>query len=250
MCLAIPMRITAIDGQMATIELDGLTQRASLLLVPEALVGDFVLCTPAAPSPCSPKRTRKRRSTCSARSAPSRQTLERPGAESELTRRTDRQAAARVPRLAAALAEAAGAAASPSWKSAARTPWPSPATGCASFCREGIRLVSGPGCPVCVTAMPRHRHASSPWHVCPRSRCAPSATWCACRPRARTLAARARRRGRRARRLLGRSTPSTSPSPSPTARSSSPASASRPPRPRSPPPSSPRASGASPTSAC
>jgi hydrogenase expression/formation protein HypC len=43
MCLAIPMRITAVDGEMATIELEGLTQRASLMLVPEAAIGDYVL---------------------------------------------------------------------------------------------------------------------------------------------------------------------------------------------------------------
>jgi hydrogenase expression/formation protein HypC len=43
MCLAIPMRITAIDGTMATIEIDGLTQRASLMLVPDAEIGDYVL---------------------------------------------------------------------------------------------------------------------------------------------------------------------------------------------------------------
>jgi hydrogenase expression/formation protein HypC len=43
MCLAIPMRITAIDGKIATIELDGLSQRASLMLLPSAAVGDYVL---------------------------------------------------------------------------------------------------------------------------------------------------------------------------------------------------------------
>lgn len=43
MCLAVPMRIAAIEGSTATIELDGLTQRASLMLVPEAVVGDYVL---------------------------------------------------------------------------------------------------------------------------------------------------------------------------------------------------------------
>jgi hydrogenase expression/formation protein HypC len=43
MCLAIPMRITAIDGTIATIELDGLSQRASLMLLPSASVGDWVL---------------------------------------------------------------------------------------------------------------------------------------------------------------------------------------------------------------
>jgi hydrogenase expression/formation protein HypC len=43
MCLAIPMRITAIEGKMATIEVDGLSQRASLLLLPSAEIGDYVL---------------------------------------------------------------------------------------------------------------------------------------------------------------------------------------------------------------
>jgi hydrogenase expression/formation protein HypC len=42
-CLAIPMRITAIDGPAATIEADGLVQRTNLMLVPDAVVGDFVL---------------------------------------------------------------------------------------------------------------------------------------------------------------------------------------------------------------
>ena len=43
MCLAIPMRITATDGAAATIEVDGLVQTTSLMLVPDARVGDFVL---------------------------------------------------------------------------------------------------------------------------------------------------------------------------------------------------------------
>jgi hydrogenase expression/formation protein HypC len=43
MCLAIPMCITAVEDDMATIELEGLVQRASLLLVPDARVGDYVL---------------------------------------------------------------------------------------------------------------------------------------------------------------------------------------------------------------
>ena len=43
MCLALPMRITAIDGTLATIAAAGLEQRASLMLVPEAEVGDYVL---------------------------------------------------------------------------------------------------------------------------------------------------------------------------------------------------------------
>ncbi len=43
MCLAIPMRITATDGTAATIAADGLVQKTSLMLVPDARVGDFVL---------------------------------------------------------------------------------------------------------------------------------------------------------------------------------------------------------------
>lgn len=43
MCLALPMRITAIDGQLATIVAEGLEQRASVVLVPDAGIGDYVL---------------------------------------------------------------------------------------------------------------------------------------------------------------------------------------------------------------
>ncbi|MEZ5125548.1 MAG: HypC/HybG/HupF family hydrogenase formation chaperone [Thermoleophilia bacterium] len=43
MCLALPMRIVAIDGTVATISAEGLEQRASLALVPEAKVGEYVL---------------------------------------------------------------------------------------------------------------------------------------------------------------------------------------------------------------
>ena len=43
MCLAIPMQITAVEGDTATIELGGVTRRASLMLVPGADVGDYVL---------------------------------------------------------------------------------------------------------------------------------------------------------------------------------------------------------------
>jgi len=43
MCLALPMRIIAVDGELATISTAGLEQRASLTLVPEAKVGDYVL---------------------------------------------------------------------------------------------------------------------------------------------------------------------------------------------------------------
>lgn len=43
MCLALPMRITAVDGVTATIVAEGLEQRCSILLVPQATIGDYVL---------------------------------------------------------------------------------------------------------------------------------------------------------------------------------------------------------------
>jgi hydrogenase expression/formation protein HypC len=43
MCLALPMRITAVDGAMATIVAEGLEQHCSVMLVPQAGVGDYVL---------------------------------------------------------------------------------------------------------------------------------------------------------------------------------------------------------------
>ena len=43
MCLALPMRITAVDGSRATIAVEGLEQECSVMLVPTAGVGDYVL---------------------------------------------------------------------------------------------------------------------------------------------------------------------------------------------------------------
>ena len=43
MCLALPMRITALDGALATIAVEGLEQQCSVMLVPDAVVGDYVL---------------------------------------------------------------------------------------------------------------------------------------------------------------------------------------------------------------
>jgi hydrogenase expression/formation protein HypC len=43
MCLAIPTRIVAIDGQMALVELGGVERQISLALTPEAEVGDYVI---------------------------------------------------------------------------------------------------------------------------------------------------------------------------------------------------------------
>jgi hydrogenase expression/formation protein HypC len=43
MCLALPMRITALDGARATIAAAGLEQECSTMLVPDVSVGDYVL---------------------------------------------------------------------------------------------------------------------------------------------------------------------------------------------------------------
>jgi len=43
MCLALPMRITDVDGTTATIVAEGLEQRCSVMLVPDVEVGDYVL---------------------------------------------------------------------------------------------------------------------------------------------------------------------------------------------------------------
>jgi hydrogenase expression/formation protein HypC len=43
MCLAIPALIKSIEGKEAEVEIGGISRRASLLLTPEAKVGDYVL---------------------------------------------------------------------------------------------------------------------------------------------------------------------------------------------------------------
>jgi len=43
MCLAIPALVKSIDGSVAEVEIGGVSRRASLLLTPEARVGDYVL---------------------------------------------------------------------------------------------------------------------------------------------------------------------------------------------------------------
>ena len=43
MCLAVPTRIKHIDGEMAEVELDGVSRLVSLAMVPEAQMGDYVL---------------------------------------------------------------------------------------------------------------------------------------------------------------------------------------------------------------
>ena len=43
MSLAIPSRILSIENQMATIDVDGVRRRCSLLLLEDARVGDYVI---------------------------------------------------------------------------------------------------------------------------------------------------------------------------------------------------------------
>ena len=43
MCLAIPSRITKIENNMATIDVEGVQRQASLLLLEDARVGDYVI---------------------------------------------------------------------------------------------------------------------------------------------------------------------------------------------------------------
>ena len=43
MCLAIPSRITKIEKNMATIDVEGVQREASLLLLEDARVGDYVI---------------------------------------------------------------------------------------------------------------------------------------------------------------------------------------------------------------
>ncbi len=43
MCLAIPSRIISIENNMAVIDVEGIRREASLLLVDDAKVGDYVI---------------------------------------------------------------------------------------------------------------------------------------------------------------------------------------------------------------
>jgi hydrogenase expression/formation protein HypC len=43
MCIAIPMRLIEIDGTIAVAEVDGVTRQVRLDLLPEAVLGDYVL---------------------------------------------------------------------------------------------------------------------------------------------------------------------------------------------------------------
>ena len=43
MCLAFPAKVLQIDGDLATVERSGVKRSASLMLLPETKVGDYVL---------------------------------------------------------------------------------------------------------------------------------------------------------------------------------------------------------------
>ena len=43
MCLAFPAKILEIDGDLATVERSGVKRKASLMLLPDATIGDYVL---------------------------------------------------------------------------------------------------------------------------------------------------------------------------------------------------------------
>ena len=43
MCLAVPARITEIDGTRAVVDMAGVVREASLMMLPSAQVGDYVI---------------------------------------------------------------------------------------------------------------------------------------------------------------------------------------------------------------
>ena len=43
MCLAVPARLVSVDGALGRVELAGVTRDISMMLLPEARVGDYVL---------------------------------------------------------------------------------------------------------------------------------------------------------------------------------------------------------------
>lgn len=43
MCLAIPAKVTAINGDMATAEMEGTSLEACIALLPDVKVGDYIL---------------------------------------------------------------------------------------------------------------------------------------------------------------------------------------------------------------
>ncbi|MFA5400977.1 MAG: HypC/HybG/HupF family hydrogenase formation chaperone [Dehalococcoidia bacterium] len=43
MCLAVPVKITHIEGEQADVDIGGVSRKVSIALTPEAQIGDYVL---------------------------------------------------------------------------------------------------------------------------------------------------------------------------------------------------------------
>jgi hydrogenase expression/formation protein HypC len=43
MCLAVPVKVTAIEGTEADVDIGGVERRVSIILTPEVKIGDYVL---------------------------------------------------------------------------------------------------------------------------------------------------------------------------------------------------------------
>jgi hydrogenase expression/formation protein HypC len=43
MCLAVPVKVVSVEGNQAEVEIGGVKRRVSIVLTPEARVGDYVL---------------------------------------------------------------------------------------------------------------------------------------------------------------------------------------------------------------
>ncbi|HDN85200.1 MAG TPA: HypC/HybG/HupF family hydrogenase formation chaperone [Candidatus Aerophobetes bacterium] len=43
MCLAIPVKLTSIEGNIGWVEIGGIKRKVSLVLLPDAQVGDYIL---------------------------------------------------------------------------------------------------------------------------------------------------------------------------------------------------------------
>jgi hydrogenase expression/formation protein HypC len=43
MCLAVPVKITGIEGDQADVDIGGVSRKVSIALTPEARIGDYVL---------------------------------------------------------------------------------------------------------------------------------------------------------------------------------------------------------------
>ena len=93
MCVTSPARVLAVDGETALVDLDGMTRRASLVLVPEAAAGDWVLVARGSSSRSS---TRRRSTRCmqlldGAEAAPGRrEVMNGPGVPGHAARRPAR----------------------------------------------------------------------------------------------------------------------------------------------------------------